>query len=90
LAGKHLICEKPAALAVHEAEELVQLASNKGLLYVVNLMQRYNPLCQSVGKIIEENALGEFTHGFFENYASDEALSEEHWFWDDSISGEYS
>ena len=87
LAGRHVICEKPAALTVHEAEELVELARDKKLLYVVNLMQRYNPLCQLVGRMVEENTLGDFTHGYFENYASDETLSPEHWFWDDSISG---
>jgi predicted dehydrogenase len=87
LAGKHVICEKPAALTVHEAEELVELARANKLLYVVNLMQRYNPLCQLVGRMVEDNSLGEFTHGYFENYASDETLSPEHWFWDDSISG---
>lgn len=87
MAGKHVICEKPAALTVHEAEELVELARDNELLYVVNLMQRYNPLCQVVGRMVEDNTLGDFTHGYFENYASDETLSPEHWFWDDSISG---
>ena len=38
LAGKHVICEKPAALKLEEAEELVLLASKLGLLYIVNLM----------------------------------------------------
>jgi predicted dehydrogenase len=87
LAGKHVICEKPAALTVQEAEELVELARDNMLLYVVNLMQRYNPLCRLVRRMVEENTLGDFTHGYFENYASDENLSPEHWFWDDSISG---
>ena len=87
LAGKNAICEKPAALRTHEAEELVELARDRNLLYVVNLMQRYNPMCRLVEKMVRENALGSFTHGYFENYASDEALSPEHWFWDDSISG---
>ena len=87
LAGKHVICEKPAALTVREAEELVEFARDNKLLYVVNLMQRYNPLCRLVGIMVQENSLGEFTHGYFENYASDETLAPEHWFWDDSISG---
>ena len=47
LAGKHVICEKPAALKTSEAEELHALASSNNLLYVVNLMQRYNPLYDS-------------------------------------------
>jgi predicted dehydrogenase len=86
-AGKHVICEKPAALKTTEAEELQQLAQGKGLLYVVNLMQRYNPLYKIVSTIINEKIFGEFLHGYFENYASDEYLGPEHWFWDESKSG---
>ncbi len=86
-AGKHVICEKPAALKTSEAAELYELASANNLLYVVNLMQRYNPLFEIVNKIINEKLLGNFLHGFFENYASDENLSIEHWFWDETKSG---
>jgi predicted dehydrogenase len=87
LAGKHVICEKPAALAVSEAEALVQLARANDLLYVVNLMQRYNPLFNIVKTIVDDRLLGDFRHGFFENYASDEFLGPEHWFWDPAKSG---
>lgn len=87
LAGKHVICEKPAALEPSHAVELLELAEKKGLLYVVNLMQRYNPLYRKVSKLIELKLLGEFLHGYFENYASDEALSPDHWMWDPAISG---
>lgn len=87
LAGKHVICEKPAALKASEAEELKILASKLKLLYVVNLMQRYNPLYKIVKTIIEKKILGSFLHGFFENYASDENLSEGHWFWNEAKSG---
>jgi hypothetical protein len=31
--------------------------------------------------------LGSFLHGIFENYASDEFLTEHHWFWDEVKSG---
>lgn len=87
LAGKHVICEKPAALKTNEAEELKVLAKELKLLYVVNLMQRYNPLYKVVKNIIREKIMGNFLHGFFENYASDENLNEEHWFWDEAKSG---
>ncbi len=86
-AGKHVICEKPAALKTAEAEELASLAASKQLLYVVNLMQRYNPLFSIVRDIVKENVLGEFLHGFFENYACDEQLKQDHWFWDEEKSG---
>ena len=87
LAGKHVICEKPAALRSEEAKELVELAKEKQLLYTVNLMQRYNPLFIQVQQIIEKKLLGEFVHGFFENYAADEGLGSGHWMWDESKSG---
>jgi len=86
-AGKHVLCEKPAALKTSEAEELAAYARSKNLLYTVNLLQRYNPLYTVVKKIIEEKWLGDFVHGFFENYASDEKLSPEHWFWEEEKSG---
>lgn len=87
LAGKHVICEKPAALKTVEAEELATYARSKGLLYTVNLMQRYNPLYATVKAIIDEKWLGDFVHGFFDNYASDEKLVPSHWFWDRQQSG---
>lgn len=86
-AGKHVICEKPAAIALAHAQELSRCAEDNGLLFVVNLMQRYNPLYDAVESLIETQMLGEFVHGFFENYASDESLPPGHWFWDDSRSG---
>jgi len=87
LAGRNVICEKPAALKTSEAEELQTIASSLQLLYAVNLMQQYNPLYGAVKKIIDQKILGNFLHGFFENYASDENLSRDHWFWDETKSG---
>jgi predicted dehydrogenase len=87
VAGKHVLCEKPAALKLEEAKELASLAQSKNLLYVVNLMQRYNPLYEIVSEIIDNKTLGEFLHGYFENYASDESLPASHWFWDEAKSG---
>ncbi len=87
LAGKHVICEKPAALKINEAEELDKLAHAHQLLWVVNLMQRYNPLYNMVKTIVDDHLLGDFLHGFFENYASDEFLGPDHWFWDPAKSG---
>lgn len=86
-AGKHLICEKPAALKTSEAEELAAYAQTHQLVYAVNLMQRYNPLYAFVRTIIEEKWLGDFVHGYFENYASDSQLGPAHWFWDRGKSG---
>jgi len=86
-AGKHVICEKPLAATLEQADEMIDLARQKDLLIVANLMQRYNPLVQQIGSLIQTKALGELLHGYFENYASDENLPPSHWFWDRPKSG---
>lgn len=86
-AGKHVICEKPLALTVAQADELVALAHKRDRLLVANLMQRYNPLFEIINQVIERSPLGPLLHGYFENYASDENLPPEHWFWDPEKSG---
>lgn len=85
--GKHVICEKPLCLTPDEGRALLDEAARRDLLLITNLMQRYNPLIDRVKKLVDERLLGEPIHGFFENYASDEGLSPEHWFWDESKSG---
>ena len=52
-AGKHVICEKPLALTTSQADELISIAHKKQRLLVANLMQRYNPLFDLVGQLIE-------------------------------------
>ncbi len=86
-AGKHVIVEKPLAMTAAEADELIAAARGRDRLVVANLMQRYNPLFDAVRRLVEGRVLGEVLHGTFENYASDENLPAEHWFWDRGKSG---
>jgi predicted dehydrogenase len=86
-AGKHVICEKPLAMTIEQADAMIAAARNRDRLLATNLMQRYNPLYEAVDRLIQSRALGEVLHGSFENYASDENLPPEHWFWDRSKSG---
>ena len=86
-AGKHVICEKPLAMTVEQADALIVVAQKNDRMLVANLMQRYNPLYDMVERLIQSRALGDLLHGYFENYASDENLQPGHWFWDRSRSG---
>jgi len=86
-AGKHVICEKPLAMDLTQADEMIAVAQKNHLALAVNLMQRYNPVFELVRRLIESKVLGESLHGYFENYASDEGLPPSHWFWDRSKSG---
>jgi len=79
-AGKHVILEKPLAVTMEQADELVSIAQEKGLLLVTNLMQRYNPLFGQIKELVDSKVLGDVLHGTFENYASDEGLGPDNWF----------
>src|SRR3954471_15786552 len=78
-AGKHVICEKPLAMSLEQADAMIATAKKRDRLVVANLMQRYNPIYDAVGRLIQSQVLGEILHGFFENEASDENLPPEHW-----------
>jgi predicted dehydrogenase len=86
-AGKHVIVEKPLATRLEHAEELIALARAQNRLLVTNLMQRYNPVFDKIQQLIERKPLGELLHAYFENYATDEGLPPDHWFWDREKSG---
>jgi predicted dehydrogenase len=86
-AGKHVIVEKPLAMTVREADAMLDLAAKRDRLLVANLMQRYNPLFGAVRRLVESRLLGDLLHAYFENYASDENLPPQHWFWDRGMSG---
>src|SRR2546423_11435506 len=58
-AGKHVICEKPLAMDLRQADEMIALAREKRLLILANLMQRYNPLFQTIQSLVESKILGE-------------------------------
>lgn len=86
-AGKHVICEKPLATRPEHAVEMVETARERDLVLAVNLMQRYNPVYHKVKQLIDSGIMGEVLHAYFENYASDEFLAPDHWFWDRERSG---
>ena len=86
-AGKHVICKKPLATSIEQVDELIATARQHDRPLVANLMQRYNPLFEKISTLIKQKLLGDLLHGYFENYASDEGLGPDHWFWDPAKSG---
>ncbi len=58
-AGKHVICEKPLAISVAEAEELVELADKEGLVNAVNFNIRYYPLMRQLRLMVDKGDVGE-------------------------------
>lgn len=59
LAGKHVVCEKPLATKIEEAEELVKIAKEKGLVNAVHFNLRYYPLVRQMKTMREKGDLGD-------------------------------
>ena len=58
-AEKHVICEKPLAISIPEAEELVKIASQTGLVNAVHFNLRYYPMVRQMKTMREKGELGE-------------------------------
>lgn len=59
LAGKHVLCEKPFVMSAAEAEELVELASSKGLILAEGIHYVYHPLLGAVLGAIRDGEIGD-------------------------------
>jgi len=59
LAGKHVFLEKPMALELSEADELINLARTKGLLFTIGYSQRFNPKFAYVKRSINDGTIGQ-------------------------------
>ena len=70
LAGKHVVCEKPLAKELAEAEELVQIAADSGLVNAVHFNLRYYPLVRQMKVMREKGELGEI-YSFIGSYLQD-------------------
>jgi scyllo-inositol 2-dehydrogenase (NAD+) len=58
-AGKHVFMEKPLALTLDEADELIQLAKDKDLKFAIGYSQRFNPKFAYVKKALNEKSIGD-------------------------------
>lgn len=57
-AGKHVFLEKPIALELSEADELIAIARKKNLKFTIGYSQRFNPKFAYVRKAVREGTIG--------------------------------
>ena len=60
--GKHVLCEKPLASTVEDAEAMVKAADASGLVAACGFCYRRSPAVSAMGEQIETGALGEIVH----------------------------
>ncbi|PZE21207.1 Gfo/Idh/MocA family protein [Paenibacillus xerothermodurans] len=61
-AGKHLFCEKPLALTLDDAREMLQAAEAAGVKHMVGFNYRFAPAVRLAKKLVEEGRLGQIYH----------------------------
>lgn len=57
-AGRHVLCEKPLALTVAEADEMIAAVGRAGCVLAVNHHLRHNAVHRAIRRIVAENQLG--------------------------------
>ncbi|MDQ3344135.1 MAG: Gfo/Idh/MocA family oxidoreductase [Actinomycetota bacterium] len=58
-AGKHVLLEKPMALSLEEADELIDIADNKGLKFTIGYSQRFNSKQALAKRSLHDGTLGD-------------------------------
>lgn len=61
-AGKHVLCEKPFASNMQEAEEMANVAREAGLILSEAFAYRYHPLTTKVKEILASGEIGSVQH----------------------------
>jgi predicted dehydrogenase len=61
-AGKHLFCEKPLALTLADAREMLQAAEQAGVKHMVGFNYRFAPAVRLAKKLVDDGRLGQIYH----------------------------
>lgn len=60
-AGKHVLLEKPIALTLDEADELITLAEERNLKFTIGYSQRFNSKQAMIKRAVDDGTLGTVT-----------------------------
>ncbi|MGA7305673.1 MAG: Gfo/Idh/MocA family oxidoreductase, partial [Rhodothermales bacterium] len=85
--GVHVLVEKPIAVSVADAQQVLTADRDSSATATVDFMLRYNPIIECVHGWCREKTFGALQRVVVENYAQDESLTADHWFWNPDISG---
>lgn len=58
-AGKHVLCEKPMAASVEDAEKMMDAWRASGKLFTIGYQNRFRPDCQTLKRLCDEGELGQ-------------------------------
>jgi UDP-2-acetamido-3-amino-2,3-dideoxy-glucuronate N-acetyltransferase len=81
IVGKHVFVEKPLALNLSDAEELVSLAQGKNLVLMVGHLLEYHPAINKLKEIINEGVLGKINYIYSHRLNLGKVRNEENILW---------
>ncbi len=84
---KHVILEKPLAINLADAKKIKTAQVNSRSILVIDFMLRFHPFIVQLKKWTKSQIFGRLRRVYIENYAQDDCLPIDHWFWDKSQSG---
>jgi xylose dehydrogenase (NAD/NADP) len=58
-AGKHVLCEKPAAIDAAETADMLNHCTDRGIVWMEAFMYRFHPQWDTVQRLLGEGAVGE-------------------------------
>jgi len=85
--GMPIVVEKPVAISPDEVQALRAAHTAHPVPATVDFMMRFNPLIAWIQTHARAGTWGALRRYTVENYAQDETLPPDHWFWDERQSG---
>ncbi len=86
--GKHILCEKPMAMDLAEAEEMLAASAGKPMLALIDHELRFQPGRQVVHQMLRDGAIGKVRHAKFIFQAPHRGDPDIAWnWWSDAAAG---
>lgn len=81
-AGKHVLCEKPMAGSLEEADRMIEAAHKAGVILMIAENVRFSPLFHKVREVLQDGVIGQpaLIQMIREAYLTRSFLEERHWF----------
>ncbi len=78
--GWHVLCEKPMAMSLAEAEAMLAAAKDAQRVHILGHQSRYNPVRARIRDLIRHGYIGTPRHAHYQAFAPGNALTER-WTW---------
>lgn len=86
-AGKHVCCEKPMAMTVEEADEMIAACDSAGVRLMIAHCIRFWPEYAYLKKLVEDGSLGKLVSINLTRFGEFPSWSSDNWLADESKSG---